>query len=137
MGKKVLNIHWIIYLSIWLVFTVLCVFIYAIDIIMKEKTDNMQYAFVVLLVLFIPLLFRPVWIEFDKDALTIHFIFGFFQKINWESVLKVERIFLEKRYYRIFGDAYGRRSFFTSTKFPCNRKAQRLLREYWNEKFER
>lgn len=136
MSKKVFNIHWIIYMSIWVVITALCVFSCVIDIIMKETTDIMPYTFAVLLILFIPLLFRPAWIEFDEKVLTIYFIFGFFQKINWESIWKVERIFLEKGYYQVFGDAYGRKSFFTSTKLPCNKKTQRLLREYWNEKFE-
>ena len=137
MHKKVYNMHWMIYMSIWAIITVGCALAFIIDIIMNETTENMFYAFFVLLILFIPLLFRPVWIEFDKSTLTIHFLFGFFQKVNWESVWKVERIFFEIRYYQVFGDVYGRKSFFTSTKIPCNRKTQRLLREYWNKKFEK
>ena len=90
-----------------------------------------------LFVLFIALLFRPVSIEFDKKSLTIHFLFGFFQKLNWDTVWKVERQSMPSdiRYYQIYGDSYGKKAFFTSPKIPYSRKMQRLLREYWNKDF--
>ena len=78
-------------------------------------------------------------IEFDKKSLTIHFLFGFFQKTNWDTVWKVERQSMPSdiRYYQIYGDSYGKKAFFTSNTIPYNRKIQRLLREYWRKDFKK
>lgn len=134
MNKKVYNIHWIICMSIWAIATAGCVISFLIE---KDTAENMLYAFIVLLILFISLLFRPVYIEFDKESLTTHFLFGFFQKINWDTVWKIERqsVPSDIRYYQVFGDSYGKKAFFTSSKIPYNQKTKRLLREYWNENF--
>ena len=134
MSKKVFNVHWIICFSIWLV----AAFGYLLSFIVDNETgENMLYAFIVLFILFIALLFRPVSIEFDKKSLTIHFLFGFFQKLNWDTVWKVERQSMpsDSMYYQIYGDSYGKKAFFTSPKIPYSRKMQRLLREYWNKDF--
>jgi hypothetical protein len=136
MRKKVYDIHWMICMSIWIV----AVVGYLLSFIVDSKTrENTLYAFIVLFVLFIALLVRPVWVEFDKKSLTIHFLFGFFQKLNWDTVWKVERqiIPFDIRYYQVFGDSYGKKAFFTSSKIPYSRKTQRLLREYWNNDFEK
>ena len=57
MHKKVYNIHWMICMSIWLIVTFGCLLSFVVD---NEKVENMLYAFIVLFVLFIALLFRPV-----------------------------------------------------------------------------
>lgn len=136
MRKKVYNIHWMICMSIWLVATLGCLLSFIID---NETVENMLYAFIVLFVLFIALLFRPVYIEFDKKSLTIHFLFGFFQKLNWDTVWKIERQIIPSDigYYRVFGDSYGKKAFFTSNQIPYNRKIQRLLREYYSKDFKK
>ena len=136
MHKKVYNIHWMICMSIWLIVTFGCLLSFVVD---NEKVENMLYAFIILFVLFIALLFRPICIEFDKKSLTIHFLFGFYQKLNWDTVWKVERQIIpsDTRYYRVFGDPYGKKAFFTSTQIPYNRKIQRLLREYWDKDFNK
>ena len=88
MSKKIFDVHWIICFSIWLVAAFGCLLSFIVG---NETGENLLYAFIVLFVLFIALLFRPVSIEFDKKSLTIHFLFGFFQKLNWDTVWKVER----------------------------------------------
>jgi len=136
MSKKVFDVHWIICMSIWGVATTGCVLSFVTD---KEPAENRLYAFVVLSIIFIALLYRPIFFEFDKTSITIHFLFGFFQKLNWDSIWKIERQSLPSdiKYYQVFGDSYGKKAFFTSAKIPCNRKIQRLLREYWDENFKR
>ncbi len=136
MCQKVYDIHWMICMSIWLV----AALGYLLSFIVGNETgENMLYAFIILFVLFVALLFRPVYIEFDKKCLTIHFLFGFFQRLNWDTIWKVERqsVPSDIRYYQVFGDSYGKKAFFTSTKIPYNRKTQRLLREYWNKDFKK
>ncbi len=136
MNKKVYNIHWIFCMSIWAIAAAGCVVSFLIE---KDTAGNMLYAFVVLLILFVSLLFRPVYIEFDKECLTIHFLFGFFQKLNWDTIWKIERqsVPSDIRYYLVFGDSYGKKAFFTSNRIPYNRKIQRLLREYWSKDFKK
>lgn len=121
-------------MSIWTIATAGCTVSFLIE---KETAENMLYAFAILAVLFAALLFRPVCVEFDKKSLTIHFLFGFFQKLNWDTVWKIERqsVPSDIRYYHVFGDSYGKKAFFTSSIIPYNRRIQRLLREYWNNEF--
>ena len=121
-------------MSIWIIATAGCTVSFLIE---KETAENTLYAFVILAVLFVSLLFKPVCVEFDKKSLTIHFLFGFFQKLNWDTVWKIERQSKPSdiRYYNVFGDSYGKKAFFTSSKIPYNQRIQRLLREYWNNEF--
>ena len=121
-------------MSIWLIAVMGCVLSVIIE---SEEAESMLGAFAILFILFLSLLYQPVWVEFDKKSITIHFLFGFFQKLDWDSVWKVERQSFpsDMKYYRVFGDAYGKTAFFTSSKIPYTRKIQRLLREYWDEKF--
>ena len=121
-------------MSIWLIAVIGCVLSVIIE---GENDDSMLGAFVILLILFLGFLYRPIWVEFDEKSITIHFLFGCFQKLDWDSVWKVERQSFpsDMKYYRVFGDSYGKTAFFTSAKIPYTRKIQRLLREYWNEKF--
>lgn len=134
MNKKVYNIHWIICMSIWTIATAGCAVSFLIE---KDTAENTLYAFAILAILFVSLLFEPVCVEFDKKSLTIHFLFGFFQKLNWDTVWKIERQSMpsDTRYYHVFGDSYGKKAFFTSSKIPYNQRTQRLLREYWNNEF--
>ena len=76
MSKKIFDVHWIICFSIWLVAAFGCLLSFVVD---NEKVENMLYAFIVLFVLFIALLFRPVSIEFDKKVLQYIFSSGFFK----------------------------------------------------------
>ena len=129
MSKKVLDLKWMFSMSIWLI----ALFGWLLSLIMDKKaTENILYPFIVLSFFFITLLFSPIYIEFDKNSLTIHFLFGFYQKLNWDTIWKVERQSppSDFRYYRVFGDSYGKKAFFTSNKIPYNRKIRRLLNEY-------
>lgn len=134
MRQKVFDIHWIISMSIWLIATFGCFLSFIID---KKANENILYAFIVLFALFIALLFRPVYVEFDKECLTIHFLFGFFQRFNWNDIWKIERqgIPSDIRYFRVFGDSYGKKAFFTSAIIPYNQKNRQLLNTYWNEDY--
>jgi hypothetical protein len=121
-------------MSIWTIVTAGCAVSFLIE---KDTAENTLYAFAILAVLFAALLFRPVCVEFDKKSLTMHFLFGFFQKLNWDTVWKIERQSMpdDIMYYQVFGDSYGKKAFFTSSIIPYNQRTQRLLREYWNNEF--
>ena len=100
-------------------------------------TIDILYGFLVLFVFFFTLLFEPICASFDKTSITIYFSFGFYQKIDWESVHKIEMVFQSKRWYCIHGKPYGKKAFFTSTKIPATRKAERLLAEFTDGIYEK
>ncbi len=127
--KKVFNIHWIACMSIWCLATTGCILAFMIE---KETVEVMPGAFAVLGILFLSLLFRPIWVEFDQKSLTIHFMFGFYQKADWTSIWKIERESMPRdiRYCNVFGDFYGRSSFFTRPKIPYSRKIRRLVTNF-------
>ena len=129
MRDKAFNIHWIICMSIWCLATAGCTLAFIIE---KEAAEVVLGAFVVLIILFLSLLFRPIWVEFDKTSLTIHFMFGFYQKADWTSIWKIERESMPRdiRYCNVFGDFCGKSSFFTRPLIPYNRKIQRLIAMY-------
>lgn len=134
MKKKAFNVFGILLMSFFALATILCVLVFIID---KEMPGNIFYFVVVWAVLFLVLLFEPLYIELDETSITVHFLFGFFEKSDWASVSKIERHISNRIDYQIYGDSYGKKSFFTSLKIPCNRKMRGLLREYWNENFEK
>lgn len=134
MSKKVYDIPWIYGMSIWIIGAIAVAIHFIIE---KDTSESLLYAFVVSFVLFLSLLFYPFCVEFDKTSITIYYLFGFFEKINWDSIWKIERQCFpyNRRYYKIYGKSYGKTAFFTSAKIPCTRKIRRLLREYWRDNF--
>lgn len=134
MKKKVFNVFGILLMSFFALMTILCVLVFIID---KEMSGNIFYFAVVWTVLFLMLLFEPLYVELDETSIMVRFLFSFFEKSDWSSVTKIERRISNRVYYRVFGDSYGKKSFFTSLEIPCNRKMRDLLREYWNENFEK
>ncbi len=133
--KRIFNAHWLVCMTIWCFATLGFIIGIIVD---SSFADDAIYAAIVLVVLFFSLLFRPISIDFDTKYLTIHFLFGRYIKMKWESIWKIERQAMpeDNRYYKVFGDGFGKCAFFTSPKIPYSRKVQNLLREYWKKDFK-
>lgn len=134
--KKVWNIHWVVCMIIWCTAALCYVVGVAVD---RHLIDDAVYVAAILLLLFFSLLFHPIRMDFDRKAITIHFMFGFYETMDWKSIWKIERQAMPEdiRYYKIFCDGFVKSAFFTSPKIPYNRKVQKLLREYWNSNFQK
>lgn len=115
----------------WLVFPILMVFL--VISWWDTAIESILLTAVFVAVLFIAMLQRPVWMVFDEMGLTIHFMFGRYQRLEWNTVWKVERVRQprDSDYYRLYGDASGKEAFFTDTILPCSPRVRKLLWEYW------
>ncbi len=122
--KKIINWR-------WMVFPVLILFMFFSWWDWSVESILLTVVFVALL--FLAMLYRPVLMVFDEKGLTVHFMFGRYQRVDWSTVWKVERVSQPRDvdHYRVYGDAYGKQAFFTDTILPCGPRIRNLLREYW------
>lgn len=115
----------------WLVFPILMVFL--VISWWDTAIESILLTVVFVTLLFVAMLQRPVWMVFDEMGLTIHFMFGRYQRLEWNTVWKVERVCRprDSAYYRLYGDASGKEAFFTDTILPCGPRIRKLLCAYW------